>query len=1552
MDFFKSQNFISKDWFQPCLCPNNEGWGPFGGWLNLDFTLCFEYIAFLLPLNLVFIFASYLLVSNLKKTSRTLICIRRDILLVLKILLVLCVFEISALDIYYSKTIYDKVPIVNSISISSYTTLIALYMALLLIFYNDTRYPIPSKISQLYWLLLTCFFSLILHTESRQKELPFPSRLYNLHLARIVLSFSVLALDLFAKKQYLYSQPLSTDTINLSFSPERDSATSDEHITEPSIEENSNIFSTLTFSWMQPLITNGYKTSVKSTDLLQIPQSVQTRYASNSFWENWQYEREKNRNSILIALAKSFGSWYLFSGILKFFFDILQFVQPVLLKQLLEFVKSYSKDTSIGPALGIYYTVAMLVLSIIQTLVLHQYFSYSMLTGIGIRTGLVSSIYKKTMLTSSKARSEFSVGDIVNRMAVDAQRISDCTQYGHIIWSSPLQIFLALYLLYQTLGWTSLVGLVVMILCIPLNTLITKQMRTIQKRKMQSKDSRVKLIEESLQGIKILKLYAWEIPFLARIRNIRNKIEIENLKEYGIMYCYQTAVILAVPFLVTMFTFTAYSLFDGVSRGPLDSSLIFVSVSLFNLLRFPFNMLPSILTLIVDANVGLQRIRDYLTSEELSKNSIERLPFVRNESSKCKDPRNPADSTQSEQNPPLVVCEDAEFWWDYNPNSSRPTLQNLNFSVRDSELLAVVGKVGSGKTSLLSALIGEMYKSKGRVTLRGKVAYASQSPWIMNATVRENILFGYKYDEKFYKKVIFACCLEQDLKMLSDGDMTEIGERGINLSGGQKARLSLARAVYSRADVYLFDDPLAAVDSHVGVHLFKHVLGPDGILSSRTRILVTNAIPYLSQCDTIILLQLGNIVEQGKYTDLYIRGGLLTSLVNDFGKHKSTGSGISTPMNQAASSTSGSGSPTTTAKTDLNSSEIISEGSSEESQTDMLIGSSATLMNEVSCRRSISLIPKASVRSLHFNEAKSLEEHGNLVAAETSASGQVDRKIYKDYIKSCGIVYVILFLGSIAFSQGLITFNTVWLKQWANSNDVGENFDAFYLSIYAVLGVLSVFFGAYRSYVLYAKCAINSASISHEKMLSSVFNSPMSFFDTTPIGRILNRFSKDQSTIDEELPQSFGAWLLTLLGMAFSLIAICFALPPFLIVIIPISLIYFKIQSIYLVVSRDLKRLDSVSRSPIYQQFQESIGGVSTIRAYNQTRRFELENERYLDTNQKAVYLYLGLNRWTAVRLESISSVLIFSISSMCMYFLYAYPESTYIDASVVERTSEYSNLKPEAPQFLPEPHEPIPGFSDEWPKDGAVDFVDYSTRYREGLDPVLNGISLDIKPGEKIGIVGRTGAGKSSFTLSLFRIIEPISGKIIVDGVDITKIGLFDLRSRISIIPQDSVLFSGTVRYNLFPFDESDTELKQPSVSDEELWHALELTNLKSFVMTLEGGLDAKIQSGGENFSLGQRQLMCLARALIRKTKILVLDEATAAIDPQTDNFIQEMIRTSFKDNTIITIAHRLNTVMDSDRILVLGGGKVLEFDTPGNLLADKNSSFSSFADDYGISR
>jgi ABC-type multidrug transport system fused ATPase/permease subunit len=944
----------------------------------------------------------------------------------------------------------------------------------------------------------------------------------------------------------------------------------------------------------------------------------------------------------------------------------------------------------------------------------------------------------------------------------------------------------------------------------------------------------------------------------------------------------------------------------------------------------------------IEAYVALGRVYKFLVSAEVDPNAI------------IVEDRYRSGSNQDASDKYSLLVTDASYSWYKN---SDPVISNINIAIKKDCLLSVIGRVGSGKSSLIAALCGDLERVSGEVRIRGSVAFVPQQAWIMNDTLRANILFGNRYDPRYYQKTIEACCLQQDFDMLLGGDMTEIGERGINLSGGQKARISLARAVYARADIYLFDDPLSAVDAHVGKTIFDKVVGPKGMLAGKTRVFVTHQIQYLSQSPQIMMLRDGKVVEQGNFQELMAKKSDVYQLVSEFGRDPSQG--VVATMGDDSESL---------VEQDIHLDEDVVERDAFPAEETPLLSSTPRSARRDSIRSvtSVRTLRRPSVASAISRTTTKAPEPKNsaLMSEEQMKQGSVSRSVYLAYAKACSYSAVIAYLISMVLSQSASISTSLWLTHWSSDNDSGKDINPlYYIGVYALLGFSYSLLTVFQSIILQVYCGIRSARVLHQDMLHSVLRSPMSFFDTTPMGRILNRFSKDQSTIDEVLPRSFSGYSRTLFQVISVLVVVTMSTPSFIIIILPFSFVYLWLQKYFLSTSREIRRLDSVSRSPVFAHFQETLGGISTIRAYRQQKRFIDGNEHRLDQNLRAFYPGIAGNRWLAFRLECLSSVIIFgsaflSVVSLARHIAvdpglvglslsYALSitqtlnwmvrQYTEIESNIVsvERLKEYVELTPEAPEMIPDHRPP-----QEWPAEGRVDFVNYETRYRPGLELVLRGVNCSIRSHEKIGICGRTGAGKSSLTLSLFRIIESVKGQIFVDGIDISTLGLYDVRSRFSIIPQDPVLFAGTIRFNLDP---SGTK------SDLELWQALEDSYLKDYVSTLDGGLNAIVLEQGDNFSVGQRQLICLARALLRKTSLLVLDEATAAIDLETDALVQAIIRQKFADCTILTIAHRINTVMDSDRIMVLDQGRVAEFDSPANLLADPTSIFYSLAKESG---
>ncbi|EMC96931.1 hypothetical protein BAUCODRAFT_433092 [Baudoinia panamericana UAMH 10762] len=1307
----------------------------------------------------------------------------------------------------------------------------------------------------------------------------------------------------------------------------------------------ADIFSCLAFSWMTPMMRYGYKEFLTQDDLWNLRKDDRSSTTWETFNAAWQYELEKKKPSLWIALFRSFGSPYFVGAVIKTGADVLAFVQPQLLRYLIAFVDSYRPGKTPQPPIkGAAIALAMFAVSVGQTAFLHQYFQRAFETGMRIKAALTAAIYHKSMKLSNEGRASKSTGDIVNYMAVDTQRLQDLAQYGQQLWSAPFQITLCLISLYQLVGLSMFAGLGAMILMIPINGFIARISKTLQKRQMKNKDARTRLMTEILNNMKSIKLYAWTTAFMNKLNYIRNDQELHTLRKIGAVTAVANFTWSTTPFFVSCSTF---AVFVATQNQPLSTEIVFPALTLFNLLTFPLAVLPMVITAIIEASVAVNRLTVYFTAPELQPDAVLRSDGV----------------GMGEES---VRIREATFTW--NKDADRNVLSDINFTAHKGELSCVVGRVGAGKSSLLETMLGDLYKIKGEVVVRGTSAYVAQSPWVMNASVRENIVFGYRWDPAFYDRTVKACALTEDFASLPDGDQTEVGERGISLSGGQKARVTLARAVYARADIYLLDDVLSAVDQHVGRHLIDNVLGPRGLLAGKTRILATNAIPVLMEAHYIVLLRDGRIIERGTYEQLIAMKGEISQLIRTANNEENS---------EAEGEETGSKSPYSEPDTAYSPEDPVEREEAQEGLTELAPikpngGAPARKSSELTLRRASTASFKGPRGKLTDEE----EAKGPLKSKQTrefSEKGQVKRDVYFEYAKESNLAAVSVYLVMLVGAQTAQIGGSVWLKNWSevNSRYGGNPNVGKYLGIYFAFGIGSAALVVLQTLILWIFCSIEASRKLHERMgeldalfmrsrcmhllnlaAYAIFRSPMMFFETTPTGRILNRFSSDIYRIDEVLARTFNMLFTNAARAMFTLVVISTSTPIFIALIVPLGGLYLWIQKYYLRTSRELKRLDSVSRSPIYAHFQESLSGISTIRAYRQTERFSMENEWRVDANLRAYFPSISANRWLAVRLELIGSVIIlaaagFAIASVTtgsglsaglvgLAMSYALQitqslnwivrQTVEVETNIVsvERVLEYAHLPPEAPEIISKNRPP-----NSWPSKGAVSFNGYSTRYRPGLDLVLKNVNLNIKSHEKIGVVGRTGAGKSSLTLALFRIIEPAQGDITIDDLSTTSIGLLDLRRRLAIIPQDAALFQGTVRDNLDPGHIHD---------DTELWSVLDHARLRDHVASMPGQLEAEIHEGGSNLSQGQRQLVSLARALLTPSNILVLDEATAAVDVETDAMLQTTLRSNmFKDRTIITIAHRINTILDSDRIVVLDHGEVKEFDTPSELVRRK---------------
>ncbi|XP_036797961.1 multidrug resistance-associated protein 1 isoform X1 [Oncorhynchus mykiss] len=1291
--------------------------------------------------------------------------------------------------------------------------------------------------------------------------------------------------------------------------------------------------------------------------------------------------------SLFWALCLTFGPYFLISSLYKIIQDILMFVGPNILRLLIQFVN----DSSAPSWQGYFYTALLFVCTCFQTLILQKYFHVCFVTGMRLRTAIVGAVYRKVitnvcfvtgmrlrtaivgavyrkvitnvcfvtgmrlrtaivgavyrkvitivcfvtgmrlrtaivgavyrkvitivcfvtgmrlrtaivgavyrkaLVISNAARRTSTVGEIVNLMSVDAQRFMDLITYINMIWSAPLQVILALYFLWQNLGPSVLAGVAVMVLMVPINGVIAMKTKTYQVAQMKSKDNRIKLMNEVLNGIKVLKLYAWELAFKDKVSAIRES-ELRVLKKAAYLGAISTFTWVCAPFLVALSTFTVYVMID--ERNVLDAQKAFVSLALFNILRFPLNMLPMVISSMVQASVSMKRLCVFLSHEELQEDSVERMAVAG-----CSD---------------SISIEDGVFSWCRN---DAPTLKRLSVRIPDGSLVAVVGHVGSGKSSLLSALLGEMEKLEGSVSVKGSVAYVPQQAWIQNATLKDNIVFGQERKESWYHRVVEACALLPDLEILPAGDGTEIGEKGVNLSGGQKQRVSLARAVYCDCAVYLLDDPLSAVDAHVGKHIFEKVVGPQGVLKDRTRVLVTHGLSFLPQADLILVMVEGEITERGSYLELMARDGAFAEFLRTYANKEQ----------------------------EDDESDSAPKRGLENGLPAAVIGQNHTSTSAV--RTEGEVLGK---------KAKNAEV-GRITEADKANTGRVKLSVFWEYMKAIGVVLscVSIFL---FFSHHFASlFSNYWLSLWTDDPVVNGTQPSreMRLGVYGALGA-SQGIAVFCYSISVSIGGILASRYLHQSMLYNVLRSPMSFFERTPSGNLVNRFSKETDTIDSIIPSIIKMFMGSMFNVVGSCVVILIATPLVAIIIPPLGILYFFVQRFYVASSRQLKRLESVSRSPVYTHFNETLLGASVIRAFGEQERFIRESDGRVDHNQKAYYPSIVANRWLAVRLEFVGNCIVMfaalfavmareSLSPGIMGLSISYAlqltasltwlvrMSSDLETNIVavERVKEYEDTEKEADWRHDQSSLP-PG----WPTAGNIDIRGFGLRYREDQELAVRNITVAIHGGEKVGIVGRTGAGKSSLTLGLFRIIEACEGEIHIDGVNIATLGLHELRSRITIIPQDPVLFSGSLRMNLDPFD---------GYSDEEVWRALELSHLKSFVSGLPDKLNHECSEGGENLSLGQRQLVCLARALLRKTKILVLDEATAAVDLETDNLIQSTIRTQFDDCTVLTIAHRLNTIMDYTRVLVLDKGEMAEFDSPSTLIT-KRGIFYKMAKDSGL--
>uniref|UniRef100_A0AAA9TFS8 Multidrug resistance-associated protein 4 n=1 Tax=Bos taurus TaxID=9913 RepID=A0AAA9TFS8_BOVIN len=1276
---------------------------------------------------------------------------------------------------------------------------------------------------------------------------------------------------------------------------------------KPNPLQDANLCSRLVFWWINPLFKIGHKRRLEEDDMYSVLPEDRSQHVGEELQGYWDQEvkraeKDAREPSLMKAIIKCYWKSYLPFAVFKLFEETFRVLLPRYFEDLLTHFQKFDPSDS-GVLFKTYgYTAVLNLCLFIWSILVHFCFYYVQRVGMRLRVAMCHMIYCKTLRLSNSAIGKTTTGQIVNMMSNDVNRFDRVMIRLHILWIGPLNAITAIILLWMEIGISSLAGMALLIIFMLLQSFSGKLFLSLRSKSAAFTDTRLRTMNEVITGIRTIKMYAWEKLFAELITRLRRK-EISKILRRSYLDGMNLIFFDTASKLILFITFTTYVLLGNT----ITVNQVFLAITLYQVVQFTGILLfPTAIENIAETVASVRRIKNFLLLDELPQ---------------C-DHQLPLDGKT------VVNVQDFTAFWDKELRT--PTLQGLSFTVRPGELLAVVGPVGAGKSSLLSAVLGELPPSQGQVSVHGRIVYVSQQPWVFSGTVRSNILFGKKYEEERYEKVIKACALEEDLQFLENGDLTVVGDRGTTLSGGQKARVSLARALYQNADIYLLDDPLSAVDAEVSRHLFKQCICQG--LHEKITILVTHQWQYLKDASQILVLEKGEMVQKGTYAELLKSGIDFASLLKK--------------ENEEAEPSPVPESPTMRTQTSSESSV-----QSQQSSTPLLKDAPA--------------------------EDQDTENIQHTLSEERRLEGKVGFKTYKNYFRAGAHWSVIIFLILVNIAAqvskeicfGVIIFFSSLFHR-ANEQDT-LNITAhekgnitemihldWYLGIFSGLTASSLLFGVTRS-LLALYILVNSSQTLHNKMLKSILRVPVLFFDRNPAGRILNRFSKDIGYMDDVLPSSFQKFFQTFLQVIGVVVVVVVVIPWIAIPVIPLGVIFFFLRRYFLETSRDVKRLECSTQSPVFSHLASSLQGLWTIRAYKAEQRFQELFDSHQDLHSEAWFLLLTITRWFSLHLDIIYLIFIclvdlgpcffhkvtLNVGQLGLILSYAlnvmvvFPWCIRLSVEVenmmisVERVIEYIELEQEAPwelEFRPPP---------DWPNNGMIALSNVNFKYSSDGPLVLKDLTTDIKPGEKVGIVGRTGAGKSSFIAALFRLSEP-EGRVWIDKILITEIGLHDLRKKMSIIPQDPIVFTGTMRKNLDPFNKH---------TDEELWNVLEEVQLKEIIEELPDKMDTELVESGSNLSVGQKQLVCLARNILRKNQILIIDEATAHVDPSTDELIQKKIREKFAQCTVLTIAHRLSTIIDSDRIMVLDSGRLEEYDEPYVLLQNRDGLFYKMVQQLG---
>ncbi|XP_078620680.1 ATP-binding cassette sub-family C member 9-like [Branchiostoma floridae x Branchiostoma japonicum] len=1439
---------------------------------------------------------------------------------------------------------------------------------------------------------------------------------FDLAITSVILYLMLVLLEGYVlyKKRYLCSHPISDPV------PE-DLLHGDVRYVAPYVTLPSRI----TQSWHNMIMRQGYKVPLQFEHLGKLPKDYHAKPVYHHFREVYEREKEKAvKNSASVSLWKvifvAFSRQFLKTGVLKLTSDVFTFINPLLLRGIITAAISagLSADGSApvhkGPylvSLGEFLAdgYILLVLLLICTLLKYTFEQMSVYLnfqqGIQLRTAMQTLVYTKCLRLSSSVlgSGKVTAGQIMNHVSMDGMMLMFFAALFHHSWSMVLQTVAGAILLYYQLGWSALIGACIILCMLPVTYQIARQLEKVTKTKMAVSDQRMKRINETIQGIKLLKLYGWEHIFSDNVIKARNK-EVKQMYRRAVWEILTLFITQVTPVTATLIAFGTFEFFNNKALTSADA---FTALSLFNIIAMPLIIFPIVIRTLTNARVAIERLGPFLTATEVEAIGNMSRADVDQEG---KDGSNGDGHKNTEKDSLLngndqieltnmkrssvygdlsddvaIEVHDGSFAWELD--SEVANIKNVNLAIPRGKLTIVVGQVGCGKSSLLSAILGEMTTMSGQVVWNkkhNKVAYAAQRPWLLNASLRDNITFGLPFDRSRYQQVITACCLQPDIDILPGGDMTEIGEKGINLSGGQKQRISVARTLYAKTDIVLLDDPLSALDAHVGGDLFEKGIMGDLVKDRRTVVLVTHKLQYLEHAHFVVAMEGGKIQATGSMREIRESNPELYNNWKDIilDGNRKVAAGLGKKERERLLSHSSVGSRTSIHSAGSMSGSDDEEEASTEAERAKLLRQLSRQFSAYSVRSRVGSVGSKGKEGEEEEKDEEEAAKGKLVQKEERMVGEVDLKHYLTYAAACGFLMVALVLFLQVSKQGMQVGIDFWLSTWSsastvatmatapviNMTDVNQTWGnltqlppsidtSYYINGYTALSITAIVLAAVGSITSMLAMVVGAKRL-HEGMVRNVVLAPMRFFDTTPTGRVLNRMSEDQSVIDIRLPFQMEALIRTALMVASALVVNAVVTPYFMIGAAPIIILYYFVQKFYRATARELQRLDSVNKSPMFAHVSETLGGLSTIRAFRVEKRFNDNLMEKVNRCNTPFYFFTATQSWVGLRMGYMGGVIVFvaGLSSMVasifgavssgmvgLSITYALNLQQYLHWMVrnfcevemmmnaVERINFYTSIPTE--QYRDRERGNIVPAAD-WPACGDVRLDKISVRYDKTLDPVLRSVTASFKPGEKVGICGRTGSGKSSLTLALFRMIDMFEGKICIDGVDISRVPLTLLRSRLSIIPQDPVLFSGTIRFNLDPEDK---------VSDWELWRSLEIAQLKSVVTELPNQLDEMVTEGGENFSVGQRQLFCLARAFVRKSRILIMDEATASIDMETDAILQDVIKTAFRDRTVLTIAHRIATILNSDRILVLDQGKLVENDSPENLLKKPDGLFTS---------